>query len=106
MQVKRLKFHKYLGITLDYFTVVQVKITMLDYIDGILNAFDKSDQTGGVTKSNVVPDIIFKVDKYCKEINAKQAVEFHHLVEKILFLTKQASPDTCTAISFLTTRVR
>ena len=41
-----------------------------------------------------------------KKLNAKQAVEFHHLVAKILFATKRASPDTCTAISFLATRVR
>ena len=98
MQVKRLKFHKYLGITLDYFTVVQVKITMLDYIDGILDAFDKADPTGGGTKSSSAPDIILKFEKVCKNLNTKRAVDFHHQVEKILFDTKRARLDTCTVI--------
>ena len=39
-------------------------------------------------------------------MNAKQAVESHHLVAKIVFASKQAKPDTCTSISFLATRVR
>ena len=33
-------------------------------------------------------------------------MEFHYLVVKILFVSKRARPDTCTSISFLTTRVR
>ena len=41
MQANRVKLHKYLGMALDYNTVSQVNITMLDYIDEISNAFDK-----------------------------------------------------------------
>jgi hypothetical protein len=33
-------------------------------------------------------------------------VEFHNLVAKTLYATKRARPDTCTAVAFLTTRVR
>ena len=98
MQVKRGKVHKYLGMTLDYTTVGQVKVNMLDYIDEILNAFDNSDTTGGGTKSNAAPTIMSKFGKYCKKFNNKQSVEFHHLVAEILFATKQAMTDTCTAI--------
>jgi hypothetical protein len=36
----------------------------------------------------------------------EKAVEFHNLVAKALYATKQARPDTCTAIAFLTTRVQ
>jgi hypothetical protein len=32
-------------------------------------------------------------------------VEFHNLVAKAMYATKRARPDTCTAITFLTTRV-
>ena len=106
MQVNRGKVHKYLGITLEYSTVGQVKIAMLKYIDEILDAFDKADPTGGVTNSIAAPVIISKVDEDCKKINAKQSMEFHRLVAIILFATKRARPDTCIAISFLTTRVR
>jgi hypothetical protein len=33
-------------------------------------------------------------------------VEFHNLVAKTLYATKRAKPDTCTAVAFLTKRVR
>jgi hypothetical protein len=42
MTVSRGKIHKYLGMTLDYSVPGQVKITMLDYVDEILAAFDKA----------------------------------------------------------------
>ena len=42
-EMNRGKVHKYLGITLDYFTVGQLKIAMLDYFDEILDTFDESD---------------------------------------------------------------
>ena len=71
MQVNRVKVHKYLGMTLDYYKFGQVKITMLDYIDEIIDAFDKAYPAGGGTKSSYTPDISFKVDKYCKKLNTK-----------------------------------
>ena len=46
MKVNRGKVHKFLGMTLDYYIAGQVKITMLDYIDEIINAFDKTDPMG------------------------------------------------------------
>ena len=52
-------------MTLDYTTVGKVKITILDYIDEIVDTFDKADPTGGSTKSRAAPDILFKVGKYC-----------------------------------------
>ena len=106
MQVKLGKVHKYLGMMLDCSAVVQVKITMLNYNDEIIYAFDKTDKTCGSNNSSASPAIIFKVNKDCKKCNTKQALEFHHLVAKILFDTKRAIPDTCTAILFLTTIVR
>ena len=68
--------------------------------------FDKADLAGSVTKSSAAPDMIFKANEDCKKLNSKQAVEIHQLVAKILFDTKQVRTDTCTAISFLTTRAR
>ena len=98
MQVNLGKVHKYLGIVLDYTTVFQVKITVLGYIYEILDTCDKADPTGGNAKSSVEPGIILKVNEDCKQLNAKQAVEFHHLVAKILFSTKWDRPDTYTKI--------
>jgi hypothetical protein len=41
MTVRRGQIHKYLGMTLDYTVRGQVKITMSDYGDEIMTAFDK-----------------------------------------------------------------
>ena len=64
MQLKYMKVHKYLGMTLDCYTVGQVNITMYDYIDKILDAFDKADPKSGGIKSSAAQDIILKVKKY------------------------------------------
>jgi hypothetical protein len=105
MTVSRGKIHKYLGMTLDYTVRGQVKITMFDYVDEILNAFDKAEPKGGGTKTSAAPDSLFKVDENCEKLKQDKAVEFHNLVAKTLYSTKRARPDTCTAIAFLTTRV-
>jgi hypothetical protein len=104
--VSRGKIHKYLGMTLDYKVCGQVKITMFDYVNEIITTSDKAEPKGGGTKTSAAPDILFKVDKSCEKLKQDKAVEFHNLVAKTLYYTKQAMPDTCTAITFLTTRVR
>ena len=50
MKVNCGKVHKYLGVALEYYIVGQVKITMLDYIDELIDTFDKSYTIGGGTK--------------------------------------------------------
>jgi hypothetical protein len=106
MMVSRGKIHKYLGMTLDYTVRGQVKITVFDYVDEILTAFDKAEPKGGGTKTSAAPDSIFKVDEICEKLKQDKAVEFHNLVAKTLYSTKRSRPDTCTSITFLTTRVR
>jgi hypothetical protein len=106
MTVSGGKIHKYLGMTLDYIVPGQVKITMLEYVNEILAAFDKAEPKGGGTKTSAAPDSLFKVEEDCKKLAQVKAVEFHNLVAKTLYVTKRAMPDTCTAITFLTTRVR
>jgi hypothetical protein len=106
MTVSRGKIHKYLDMTLDYSVPGQVKITMLDYVDEILAAFEKAEPKGGGTKKSAAPDSLFKVDKDCEKIAQAKAVELHNLVAKTLYATKRAMQDICTEIAFLTMRVR
>jgi hypothetical protein len=106
MAVSRGKVHTYLGMTLDYTTPGQVEIRMLDYIQEILDAFDKAEANGSGTKTSAAPPHLFKVDADCEKLNEKEATAFHNLVAKTLYATKRARPDTCTPIAFLTTRVR
>jgi hypothetical protein len=106
MTVIRGKVHKYLGMTLDYTVRGQVKITMFNYVNEILDAFDKADPRGRGTKSSAAPVSIFKVDQDCEKLEQDKAVEFHNLVAKTLYATKRSRPDTCAAIAFLTMNVR
>jgi hypothetical protein len=106
MTVSRGNIHKYIGMTLDYTVRGQFKITMFDYVNEILTAFDKAEPKGGGTKTSAALYRIFKVDESCAKLYQNKAVEFHNLVAKTLYATKRSRQDTCTAIAFLTTRVR
>jgi hypothetical protein len=106
MTVRRGKIHKYLGMKLDYSTRGQVQVSMFPYIEEILSAFDKADPKASGTKTSAAPDNLFKTDDDCEKLSPSRAVQFHNLVAKTLYATKRARPDTCTAIAFLTTRVR
>jgi hypothetical protein len=106
MTVSRGRVHKYLGMTLDYTVHGRVNISMFDYIDEIINAFDKAEPRGGSTESSAAPDNLFKVNEDCTKLPPDKAVEFNNLVVKTLYATKQARPNMCTAIGFLTTRVQ
>jgi hypothetical protein len=58
MMVSRGKIQKYLGMILDYTVCGQVKITMFDYVDEILTAFDKAEPKGGGTKTSTFQRLI------------------------------------------------
>ena len=107
MSVSRGKVHQYLGMTLDFSVKGQVKVSMFEYIDEIIEAFDKAQGCNSTTTQNsAAPSDLFKVDEDCDKLGPNKAKEFHNLVAKTLYTTKRARPDTCTAIAFLTTRVR
>jgi hypothetical protein len=106
MTVSRGKIHKYLGMTIDYTVPGQVKITMLDYVEEILTAFEEAEPKASGTKSSAAPENLFTVNEDCEKLPPDKSEKYHTIVAKILWATKRARPDTCTAIAFLTTRVR
>ena len=106
MKVSRGKVHKYLGMVLDYTVKGQCKISMFDYIKEIIQVFEEFDPNQGGTKPSAAPKNLFVADKDCKKLHTAKAEKFHSLVAKVLFATKRARPDTGTAVSYLTTRVR
>ena len=106
MAVSRRKVLKYLGITLDYTIRGQFHITMIDFLDKLLIAFNKVEPKGVGTKTSTAPENLFKFNKYCEKIPQSKTVHFHNLVAKNLYATKKSRPNTCTAVAFLTTRVR
>ena len=88
MTVSRGKIHTYLGMKLDYTVPGQVKITMFDYLEEILRAFDKAEPNGAGIKTSAAPDNLFKIDEDCEKLKTNKAIEFHNLVAKTLSATK------------------
>jgi hypothetical protein len=70
MAVSHGKVHTYLGMKLDYTLRGRVMITMFDYIEEIIVAFDKADPEGGGTKTSAAPSNLFKVDEDCVKLSA------------------------------------
>ena len=106
MTVSREKIHTYLGMKLDYRTPKQVKITIIEFLEKILETCIKTEPDGGGTKNSAAPEDLFKIDNDNKKLGIKKIITFHNIFAKILFWTKQAKPDTGTSISFLTSRVK
>ena len=115
MKVHRGKVHKYLGMSLDFSHKGQCRVSMYDYVDGILEAFDdvvKKHNDGYLkvgkrrSKSSAAPNNLFVVNEDCEKLPDDVAASFHTIVAKVLYVTKRARPDTSLAIAFLTTRVR
>jgi len=105
-------------MTLDFTTKGQVKISMVDYVKEVINAWDKAPQleNDGFTtvkskhdmkgKKCAAPEDLFKVDEDATKLNTEMSTAFHNIVPKALYLVKRARPDASVSIAFLTTRVR
>ena len=117
MKVHRGKTHKYLGMTLDFSHDNQCRVTMIDYVDEIVAAYDKvlselDDGFNAVKKksnparTSAAPDDLFVVNEDAEKLSEEGSTAFHNLVAKTLYVSKRARPDVSTAIAFLTTRVR
>jgi hypothetical protein len=117
MKVHHNKTHKYLGMSLDFSHPNQCRVTMINYVDEIVAAYDKalkdlSDGFNAATKKKNVArtsaalDDLFIVNKDAEKLSEEGATAFHNLVAKTLYVSKHAKPDVSAAIAFLTTRVR
>jgi hypothetical protein len=119
IKVHRGKAHKYLGMSLDFSHVNQCRITMIDYVDKIVTAYDKAStelddgfktvfKKTNRAKTSAAPDDLFVVDidEDAEKLSDEGQTAFHHLVAKTLYISKRARPDVSTAIAFLTTRVK
>ena len=104
MKLKRGKIHKYLGMQLDFTVSGQVKITMFDYNQEMLEDFHKFNPSKTVSCTPAA-DHIFKIQDDQPKLNEQKAQTFHTFTAKALFATKRARPDIHTSVAFLTTRV-
>jgi hypothetical protein len=105
MKVCRGKVHEYIGMTLDSTVSGQVKVTMLPYVEEIVDDF--TEQSGDLkTATTPAAEHLFKIDNDAVKLSEEMGKVFHNFVAKCLFLTKRARPDIHTAVAFLTTRVK
>ncbi len=118
MKVSQGKVHKYLGMTLDFTTKGQVKISMVDYVKEVVDAWDKAPQINSDAFTTVIskrgkkgkkcaaPDNLFKIDEDATTLSTKMATAFHNIVAKALYMVKRARLDASVSSAFLPTRVR
>jgi Reverse transcriptase (RNA-dependent DNA polymerase) len=89
----------YVGMTFDFTTAGEVRVTMDKCIDDILTGC-------GVTTTKVTPgtSVLFDVRDALRATES-EAKWFHTHVAKILYLAKRVKPECLTAVAFLSTRV-
>ena len=102
--VTRGKVHEYLGMTIDYREDGVVKVTMIDYINKMLEDLP-ADMNGGAPSPAANHSISSEYDQ-SQETGQGDGDMFHQNVAKLLFLCKRARPDLQTAVAFLCTRVK
>lgn len=101
--VNRGKTHEYLGMTLNFEQPGEVAVTMLDYINKIVD-----EAPGDWSGTAVTPATgrLFDTDATKPKLEETRAALYHHIVAKLLFLCKRARPDIQLAVGFLCTRVK
>jgi len=97
------KVLEYLGMNIDYPQKGKVKFIMYQYIQKLLEEL-LADMQGLATTPRY--SYLFNTDPGCKKLSEEQGKLFHHLVAKLLYLSKSTRQDIQTALAFLCTRVR
>jgi hypothetical protein len=92
-------------MTLDFSLEGKVRITMVDYIQNMLDDLP-SDMDGEA--ATPAANHLFDVNAATADmlLDRETAELYHHNVAKLLFLCKRARPDIQMAVSFLCTRVK
>jgi len=93
----------YLGMCIDYTVKGKVKISMYNYIAKMLTELP-SDMNGVSTTPATLH--LFNMDDSAQKLEEDKAQLFHHLVEKLLYLSQRSRQDIQTAVVFLCTRVQ
>ena len=93
-------------MNLEYNVKGLFNITMLDYINEILEFLDKAEPKSNGTKSSAAPLNLFVFGEDREKLSKEKSETFHKLVANTLFTTKRSRVGTGTSIYYLTTRVK
>jgi len=94
---------EYLGMCIDYMEKGKVKTSMYDYIEKILA--ELPTDMNGVSMTPAALHF-FNIDDGAEKLDEERAQLFHHLVAKLLYLSRRSRQDIQTAVAFLCTRVQ
>ncbi len=120
MQVHRGKVHTYVGMTLNYEYLGEVRISMFKYVEEVIEAFKQAKlkfndgfmevrakkRTRSSGQLTAAPKNLFVVKEECKKLEDSDRESFHSIVQKTLYVAKRAQPNVMPSISFLTKRVK
>jgi hypothetical protein len=115
MKIARGKVHTYLGMQLNFTTIGVVKVSMIEYIDKVVKAWDDAckefDEGYTVVKyCTCIPmaalDDLVKVNEDSVKLSPVTAKAFHNITAKALYAAKRSRLDIALDVAFLTSRVR
>jgi len=92
-----------LGMKIDYRQQGKVKFTMYDYINKMLEQLPTN--MGGLA-TTPASSYLFNTDPGCKKLINEEGQLFHHLVAKLLYLSKRTRQHIQMAVAFLCTMVK
>ena len=96
------KMHDYLGMTFEFTDDGKVKLSMIDYVNDMVDTFpQKISATASTPAKN---ELFLKNDE--NPLSKEEHETYHTFVAKGLFLCKRARPDVHTTIAALCTRVQ
>ena len=104
ISVHRGPVQEYLGMTIDYSVKGKVSFSMPQYIEDLLAECPDSIMKG--SSATPAANYLFQTNDNAEKLNTLDAVLYHHLVAKLLYLGKRTRPDLLTVISFLCTRIQ
>ena len=94
--------YTYLGINLDFFTLKELTVYMVNYFKSILEDFPEE-----IGKTNTLAAThLFDISPESPNLNKDKANIFHQFVVRVLWGALRVCPDLLTVLSHLTTRVR
>jgi len=88
---------------IDYRQKGKVKFSIYEYIKKMLEELPTNMEGLATTPAS---SHLFNMYPGCKKLSKEQGQLFHHLVVKLLCLSKRIRQDIQTAVAFLCTRVR